>query len=140
MKFGEKLRQCRKECHLTQSDLAEKSGIGLRTITNYELGKTYPKNRETYQTLANILGVEVSYLKNEEDDFIITASKQYGSRGMKQAQRLVNEMGGLFAGGSLSDDDMDGVMRAMQELYWNAKERNKKYTPKKYLRTEDSDI
>lgn len=51
--------------------------------------------------------------------------------------QLVEEMGGLFAGGELSDDDIDGVMKAMQELYWKAKEDNKKYTPKKYKSKSD---
>ena len=46
--------------------------------------------------------------------------------------QLVEEMGGLFAGGELSEDDIDGVMKAMQDLYWKAKEDNKKYTPQKY--------
>ena len=45
----------------------------------------------------------------------------------------MNEMGGLFAGGELSDDDLDGVMQTLQEYYWKAKKDNKeKYTPKKY--------
>ena len=41
-------------------------------------------------------------------------------------------MGGLFAGGELSDDDLDGVMKALQDYYWKAKEDNKKYTSKKH--------
>ena len=28
-------------------------------------------------------------------------------------------------------DDMDAMMRAIQEAYWEAKDINKKYTPKK---------
>ena len=33
----------------------------------------------------------------------------------------------------LSENDKDAVMRALQDAYWMAKERNKeKYTPKKY--------
>ena len=45
---------------------------------------------------------------------------------------LVEQMGGMFAGGEMSEEDIDGVMRALQDLYWKAKEDNKKYTPKKY--------
>lgn len=132
MTFGEKLRKHRKEMGLTQAELAKLAGLGLKTITNYEKGSTYPQNREVYGKLAEILGIDVDYLHNENDDFLESASKRYGYRGKKQAEQLLEEMGGLFAGGELSDDDIDGVMKAMQELYWRAKEENKKYTPKKY--------
>ena len=50
------------------------------------------------------------------------AQKQYGYRGKKQAILLVNELGGMFVGGELSEDDIDGVMKAMQNLYWKTKE------------------
>ena len=133
MKFGQKLRQCRKSAGLSQEDLAQAAGISRRAIISYESGKVYPKSQDTYTMLAKVLGVDVSSLKNEYDDFIVSAADKYGYRGRKQAEQLVDEMGALFAGGTLSDDDMDGVMRALQEHYWRAKEINKKYTPKKYL-------
>ena len=42
------------------------------------------------------------------------------------------EVTGLFAGGELADEDLDEMMKGIQEAYWIAKENNKKYTPKKY--------
>ena len=136
MTFGEKLREARKKCGLTQAELAKKANVGMKTISNYENGSTYPQNREVYTVLSQILGVDVDYLKNENDAFVDAAQKKYGYRGKKQAMELVEEMGGLFAGGELSDDDLDGVMKVLQDYYWKAKEDNKKYTPKKY-RQED---
>ncbi len=132
MTFGEKPRTLRLKANMKQKELAEKAGLGLNTISNYEKGKTYPQNREVYTILANILGVSADELRNENDDFIISARERYGYTGKKQAQKLVEEMGGLFAGGELSDEDLDGVMKAFQDYYWKAKEDNKKYTPKKY--------
>ena len=137
MKFGEKLRKYRLEKRLTQAELAKKAGLGLNTICNYEKGKTYPKDREVYTVLAGILGINADYLHNENDDFIADAQNLYGSRGKRQAMELVNELGGLFAGGELSEEDMDGVARAIMDIYWKAKENNKKYTPKKYRETTD---
>ena len=32
----------------------------------------------------------------------------------------------------LSEDALEGAMRALNDAYWMAKERNKKFTPKKY--------
>ena len=77
-------------------------------------------------------------LHNENDDFVVAAAERYGYSGKKQAMKLVEEMGGLFAGGELSDDDIDGVMKALQDYYWKAKEDNKKYTPKKYRGSSES--
>lgn len=133
MKFGEKLRKYRTEKGLTQAELAKKAGLGLNTISNYESGKTYPQNREVYTTLANILGVNPDHLHNENDDFITDATAKYGSRGAKQAQELLEEITGLFAGGEMAEEDKDVMMKAIQDAYWIAKEKNKKYTPKKYL-------
>jgi len=127
MKFGEKLRDLRKKNGLTQAELAEKAGISLRTV----------KNREIYTTLANILDVDVNYLRNEGDEFITRASERYGYRGAKQAEELVAEIGGLFAGGELSESDKDAVMQALQQAYWDAKKENRKYTPKKYRKDSD---
>ena len=139
MKFGEKLRKYRLEKGLTQAELARKAGLGLNTICNYENGKTYPKDREVYATLAGILGINADYLHNENDDFISEAQKQYGPRGKRQAMELVDELGGLFAGGELSEEDRDGVMQAMMDIYWKTKQENKKYTPKKYLKQNDAE-
>jgi len=133
MKFGEKLRKYRTEKGLTQAELAKKAGLGLNTISNYESGKTYPQNREVYTTLATILGVNPDHLHNENDDFITDATAKYGSRGAKQAQELLEEITGLFAGGEMAEEDKDVMMKAIQDAYWIAKEKNKKYTPKKYL-------
>ena len=45
-----------------------------------------------------------------------------------------NEVSGLFAGGNIADEDLDVMMKALQDAYWIAKEKNKKFTPKKYRR------
>jgi len=44
---------------------------------------------------------------------------------------------GLFAGGQLSEDALEGAMRALNDAYWMAKEKNKKFTPKKYRQQEE---
>ena len=132
MTFGEKLRKYRTEKRLSQAELAKLAGLGVNTISNYESGKTYPQNREVYKTLAEILGVDPDHLHNENDDFVEVAQQKYGYRGKKQAMELVEQMGGMFAGGEMSEEDIDGVMKALQDLYWKAKEDNKKYTPKQY--------
>lgn len=132
MKFGDKLKNLRKEKGLNQTALANEIGVSLRTVISYEAGKSYPKKREIYSRLAEYFNVHINYLLTEDEEFIAKAEEKYGSRAAKQAADLVAEIGGLFAGGELSEADKDAVMRSLQQAYWDAKEDNIKYTPKKY--------
>ncbi len=130
MKFSDKVKNARNKAGMTQVELAKALGVSLRTITNYETGDRYPKKRETYKILADVLKVDMNYLFTENEEFAVQAHEQYGKSGGEQAEELLAQMGGLFAGGKLSEADMDGVMRAIQDLYWRAKEENKKYAKK----------
>lgn len=114
----------------------ESNEVCLRTIRNYEVDGRYPKQREVYAKLADTLGCEVNYLLSEDEEFVLQAQQTYGYKGARDAEELVADVSALFAGGQLSEQDKDAVMRALQEAYWMAKERNKeKYTPKKYRKS-----
>ena len=131
MKFGEKVRLLRNEKKLSQTELGKMCGLSLRTIRNYEVDGRYPKQREVYTKLAAALGCEVNFLLSEDEEFVLQAQQSYGYKGARDAEEL--GASALFAGGELSENDKDAVMRALQDAYWMAKERNKeKYTPKKY--------
>ena len=136
MKFGEKLRKLRTEKSITQGDVAAAIGVSRRTYVSYEQDGRYPRRREVYTKLAEILGCDVNYLLAEEEEFISSAGDEYGSRGKRQAEELVSELSGMFAGGELSESDMDAVMIALQKAYFDCKADNKKYTPKKFRKDE----
>lgn len=136
MKFGEKLRKLRTEKSITQEEVSKAIGVSRRTYVSYEQDGRYPRRREVYTKLAEILGCDVNYLLAEEEEFISSAGDQYGSRGKRQAEELVSELSGMFAGGELSESDMDAVMIALQKAYFDCKADNKKYTPKKFRKDE----
>ena len=69
---------------------------------------------------------------SEEESFITEASEQYGSRGAKQAQMILEQTAAMFAGGDLSDEDQIEFLNEIQTLYLDSKKRAKKFTPKKY--------
>ena len=48
----------------------------------------------------------------------------------KDIEELVSEVTGMFAGGELSEDAIEGAYKALTDAYWIAKENNKKYAPK----------
>lgn len=137
MKFAEKIRELRKERKLTQREVADYCGISLRTYVSYEQDGRYPRRREIYEKMAEIYRVDKNYILTEDEDFIEEAAEQYGSRGRKQAEALVSELSGLFAGGELSERDKDAVMIALQKAYFDCKVDNMKYTPKKYRKDEE---
>ncbi len=132
MKFGEKVRKLRKEKGLTQSELAEELKITLRTVQNYESGAVHPKSRETYYRLADIFDVDSNYLMTEDEEIIRDAYEKGGSRSAADVEELIDGICGLFAGGSLPEEDMDSAMKAISDAYFSVKEENKKYAPKKY--------
>ncbi len=133
MEFSEKIRNARIARDMSQSDLAKASGVSLRTIQNYELGASMPKKRDTYAQLAHALGISESVLLDEDASFVLRASEQYGSRGAKQALDMVNDIAAMWAGGEMEEEDMDIIMQAMQNAYWEAKKNNRKFVNKRYL-------
>ena len=134
MTFGEKIKNLRKSKNLNQTQLANAIGVSLRTIRGWEIEGRYPKQHELYQKLAGVLGCDVSYLMTEEEAFVTEAAEQYGSRGAKQAQQILEQAAAMFAGGELSDDDKTAFMDEIQMLYLDSKKRAKKFTPKRYLK------
>ena len=139
MKFGEKVRRLRNEQGLSQTELGKLCGLSLRTIRTYEVDGRYPKQREVYSKLAAALGCDVNYLLSEDEEFVLQAKQTYGYQGARDAEELIADISALFAGGELSEDAKDGVMRALQDAYWMAKEKNReKYTPKKYRKNKNA--
>ena len=132
MNFAQQLKDLRKEKNLTQEELAKKTGISLRTISRYELGDTLPRTKKYYEKIAEALEVDADYFLSQEANFLINARNEFGYKGAKNAEELVNGMIGLMAGGELPDEDKATILDAMQEAFYMAKLENKKYTPKKY--------
>lgn len=131
MKFNERLKKYREDKGLTQVQLSELTGITTRQIQKYESGKARPR-LDAAEKIAKALNITTDELLGHADMLVAQAAEKYGARGAKQAQQLTEEVTGLFAGGDMAEEDMDLMMKAIQDAYWIAKEKNKKFTPKKY--------
>lgn len=131
MKFNERLKKYREEKGLTQAQLSELAGITTRQIQNYEGGKARPR-LDAAEKIAKALNITTDELLGNADMLVAQAAEKYGARGAKQAQQLTDELTGLFTGGDLAEEDMELMMKAIQDAYWIAKEKNKKFTQKKY--------
>lgn len=137
MELNERLAKLRRMKGLTQAELADKVGVTTRSIQNYELGTRTPK-MDTVAKIAEALEIDEKAILSDEDYFVIEAHEKYGSRGKKDAEELVKNATALFSGGQLSENDKARVLEAIQESYFEAKIINKKYTPKKYRKKNDS--
>ena len=134
MAFKDRLRDMRVQAGITQKGLASAVGITERSIQNYELGTRKPNNMEVVQKIADALHTPTEYLLGSEETFVIEAHEKGGAKSARDVNELVSEVTALFAGGTLDENAKEGVMAAINRAYWDAKEKNKKYTPKKYCK------
>ncbi len=122
MRCGEKIRQLREGAHMSQTELGQMLGVSLRTVQRYEQCERIP-TADVLVHIGRIFDVTSESMLSDEDLFINAATK-LGARSAIQARELVNAVGGLFAGGELSQEDKDAVMQAIMEAYWDAKARH----------------
>lgn len=140
MVFKDRLKEKRLEAGLTQVELAGKAGVTTRTIQNYELGNRKPANMEVIQRIADALNTTTEYLLGSNGAYVVEAQERGGAKAARDIEELVSEVTGLFAGGELSEEAIEGAMKALNDAYWMAKEKNRKYTPKKYRKSADSKV
>ena len=65
MKLGDNILKLRKDCKLSQEQLAEKVDVTRQTISNWELGETSP-NPEQLKLLSKSLNVSIDELLNND--------------------------------------------------------------------------
>ena len=141
MTFGEKVKQLRLVQNLSQSELAEKTGISARSLYTYEQTGTMPRSGNI-RKIADALHVSVSYLLDEEetdlqknvdqDIFIANVKNEYGYKGVREANAILSRASALFAGGEL--DDL--FFQSLMEVYLESKEEARaKFTPKRVRRS-----
>ena len=104
MTFGEKLRETRIEHNLSQSELAEMTGLSERSLYTYEQLDVIPR-KNNIRKLAEA----------------------------REAQEILDKAGALFAGGDLDEDAEDVFFQSLMEVYLDSKKNaQEKYTPKRY--------
>lgn len=121
MHFSDKLKEARKKAGLSQSALAEKAGISVRTLQNYEMGKRYPASLDIAVALSSALGITTEEMLSSGEKTIVDAKGDAKA----QLQELVLAVSGLFSGGQIGDEDRDAAMEAIIAAYWAAKKETR---------------
>ena len=127
MLFGEKVKLLRQTLGLSQSMLAKELGLSKRTIQSYEAGKSYPKQRQLYQQMAQLFGTDINYLLMENEDISDENDKEASSEEdqpllpEEEADLLAESIARLFLNPSLPDAKKDELMQRIQMAYWDAR-------------------
>ncbi len=125
MHFSDRLKAARKNKGIQQKQLAELSGVALRTIQNWENGVRSPSNFARIEQVAAVLGVRSSDLLDDNESFIASIGEKYGPRSIKGAQKILTHIDNEYTNGELDEDDIEQLMKGMQEIYWKVREHNK---------------
>ncbi|MCQ2465877.1 MAG: helix-turn-helix domain-containing protein [Oscillospiraceae bacterium] len=139
--FAEKIRESRSFLDMSQEELAQKIEVSRRSVVAYEKGEKVPRERVVIK-LAQVLGVSVKYLKDEncddpkediELDYRISEiSDRYGSKGVKDAEKLLDQNLAFFAGGEVPIEEKTAFFEAVMNAYVKCREQSKeKYGRKK---------
>lgn len=94
MLLGEKIKKARKECGLSQEQLAEKMSLSRSAIAKWEAGNGLP-DVDNLKTLARLLNVSVDYLLDDTgkmDELVLRESYQlsdYGAGSKKKKKDRV---------------------------------------------------
>ena len=119
---GEKIREGRANLGITQTELAEKIGVTLRTISKYEKQGVMPRGANL-QKLAEVLGVSIAYLSNDE-----IVDPAYG---LEESPYI--ESARAVYGGDVPEEDKELFFQAVTEAYFANKQRaSEKFTRKDY--------
>lgn len=141
MTFGEKVKNARMVLNLSQAELSSITGISERSLYTYEQLNTLPR-KNNVKKLAEALHVSVNYLLDEEEtdstkyldreEFVEAAKSEYGYRGAKQAQDVLDRASALFAGGDLDDEAKEIFMQSLLKVYLDSKkDASEKFSRKK---------
>ncbi len=131
MEFGETIRRLRKEKKLTQAELGKKAGLSSRIIQRYESGNVRPR-MDAAEKIAKALECPIYELLGHDGMLVAEAAEKGGAKSSRNVQSLIEEVTGLFAGGTLPEEEKDALMSAFSAAYFESKKENQKYTPKKY--------
>jgi len=127
MLFGDRIRKMREDAGMTQSELGKLIGVSDRVVGYYEANVRFPRKVETLQKLSEVFNVSLDSLLGKDGAFMQKSVDRFGYTGSKQAIDLLNNFQAFFAGGKLPEDDQDEFFRMVTEIYFEAKQTNKKY-------------
>ena len=82
-----------------------------------------PKKKSTYKSLSTALGISEEVLTDPSATFTLRPTEHYKHSGPGQAMIIVDELKTMWSSDEMNENEMDSVMQALQEAYWERKKR-----------------
>jgi len=130
------LKKLREKKGITQQELVKLSGVGQGTIGDIERGKIKKSRLETLEKIAKALKLDE---EEREELFSVLVPKdisikilknplyrQLDSRGKKQFNDIVEQSALMFNDETISAEDKEKVLMAIQDAFFDAKYKNKR--------------
>ena len=130
------LKKLREKKGITQQELVKLSGVGQGTIGDIERGKIKKSRLETLEKIAKALKLDE---EEREELFSVLVPKDIGikilknplyrqldSRGKKQFNDIVEQSALMFNDETISAEDKEKVLMAIQDAFFDAKNKNKR--------------
>ena len=130
------LKKLREKKVITQQELVKISGVGQGTIGDIERGKIKKSRLETLEKIAKALKLDE---EEREELFSVLVPKdisvkilknplykELDSRGRMQFKEIVEQSSLMFNDENISEEDKQKVLLAIQDAFYDAKQKNKK--------------
>ena len=95
MKLGNNIFKSRKDCKLSQEQLAEKVDVTRQTISNWELGETSP-NPEQLKLLSKALNVSIDELLNNDIKQVLVEKVNNTEKNAEIIIKILKVLGIIF--------------------------------------------
>ncbi len=139
--IGERIRQLRKEYNLTQEQFGKLFGIVKSTVSMYESNKSVPDD-EMKKKIAEHFNISLDWLMGRTDipnAYIpeeYTKKHKVTKRDLTQYEDFIKQAGIFFMNDEVTEEDKEKLFRDISELFWKAKEMNKKKYGRKKAKTD----
>ena len=120
MDTGKRLRNLREERGLSQEEVAKAIGVGRVTYLKYENGENRPVRK--LKELSAFFNVSIDYLLGNEDSH----THHMDARTRRQLEKVLDEDQLTYNGVILNGEDKEKVKRALELVFWDIKEKNKR--------------
>ena len=125
MKMNEKIEIMLGRRRMRKTDFAESIGVTYRAFANYMNGSRTPR-AATLDKMARELGLTAEFLTNDNEERELTIEERFIRRvcaggATSEAAQFLSQSRGLFAGNDLSDEDKEYLLKALIDIYEDAR-------------------
>lgn len=142
-----RIKELRKNKGVTVKELSEIIGISQSMLSNYENGNSEPRDKETWQKLADYFGVSVAYIRGYNSQITIqTNNHEELIQEIKKSVNKATEITNDVIENALEDvaiDFSESVSKLIDEVIKNITTsiiENAKYTDNTTLRIDMNDV